>query len=185
MKISAAKQAYSAQLNTLWDKKRALTKRIEEQEQSGEIFDQVEIRRELSQVESQYKATQNVMESILAQDTAIQNRESAKQQGEALSKAADEMMKMMEIYRRIASGGKVPAKDEYKLMEYNHELYMAAKAAAMLHRDEDKEYDSLWDDEEEPEGENASPSDIAGNTEISVPAPEAVAAEAAAAAETL
>ena len=63
-------------------------------------------------------------------------------------------------------------------MEFNHELYMAAKSAAMLAQREGDEYDSLWEDEEDAAGESRDPSEIAGDAEISVPAPETVAAEA-------
>ena len=184
MKIHDAKQAYSAQLNTLWDKKRALSQLLKEPDggASGlQAFDRVEISRQLSEVDAQYAATQGVMEAITAKETMIQNTESAKQQGEAMAKAAKEMGKMMEVYRRIASGGKVPPEDEKKLMEYNHELYMAAKTAALLAKRNEEEYDSLWEDEEEnSSGETADPSEIAGETEISVSVPETVAADAAA-----
>lgn len=181
MKIHDAKQAYSAQLNALWDKRRALSRLLKEQDGGGaglQAFDRVEITRQLSEVDAQYTATQGVMEGIMAREALIHNTETAKQQSEALAKAADEMVKMMEVYRRIASGGKVPPEDERKLMEYNHELYMAAKSAAMLAQREGEEYDSLWEDEEDAGGENRTPSEIAGDTDISVPAPETVAAEA-------
>ena len=89
------------------------------------------------------------MESIIERETAIHNAEVAKQQGNALSKAAEEMGKMLEIYRRIASGGQVPPENEQRLMEYNHELYMAAKTAAMLQEGDGEKYDSLFEDEEE------------------------------------
>lgn len=65
-------------------------------------------------------------------------------------------------------------------MDYSHELYMAAKTAAMLAKQNDEEYDSLWEDEEDP-GEQRSPDEIAGETEVAVPSPEKAAAAAAAA----
>ena len=111
--------------------------------------DRVEISRELSAVDAQYNEAQGVMESIIERETAIHNAEVAKQQGNALSKAAEEMGKMLEIYHRIASGGQVPPEDEQRLMEYNHELYMAAKTAAMLQEGDGEKYDSLFEDEEE------------------------------------
>ena len=77
---------------------------------------------------------------------------------------------MLEIYRRIASGGQVPPEDEQRLMEYSHELYMAAKTAAMLQEGGEK-YDSLLEDEEEKSGGEKTASEIAGEAEISVPAP--------------
>ena len=63
--------------------------------------------------------------------------------------AFEDMAKLMEIARRIARGDKVPAKDERKLMEFNSELYQAAKAAAMLHANKKhKEHKSMFDEEE-------------------------------------
>ena len=73
------------------------------------------------------------------------------------------------IYHRIASGGQVPPEDEQRLMEYNHELYMAAKTAAMLQEGDGEKYDSLFEDEEEKNGEEKTASEIAGEAEISVP----------------
>lgn len=185
MKISEAKQAYSAQMNRLWDQKRALTKLLEEGEAGGPAgnFDRVEISRELSQVEAQYEATRAGMEKIQARETAIHNSESAKQQSEAAAEAADEFSKIMEIYRRIASGGQVPPRDENKLMEYDAKLYMMAKTAALIAKEKGEKYDSLWEEEEEGQEEKPSPSEIAANTEISVPAPEVVAQAATAEAQ--
>ena len=54
-------------------------------------------------------------------------------------------------------------------MEYNHKLYMAAKTAAMLQEGDGEEYDSLFEDEEEKNGEEKTASEIAGEAEISVP----------------
>jgi len=183
LKIRDAKQAYSAQLDSLLDKKRALSKLLEDQETGGagmQAFDRVEISQELSTVTAQYEATQSVMEGILAKEAAVHNSAAAKQQSEALAAQAEEMAKMMEVYRRIASGGKVPAADERKLMEFSHELYMAAKTASMMAQQDDKEYDSLWEDEEQDGGETPDAHELAENTEITVSSPEATAAEAAA-----
>ena len=177
MKIRDAKQAYSTQLNVLRDKRQALTQLLKEQENSGlaiSSVDRLELTRELSEVDAQYQATQGVMEGILAKENLIRDSEAARQQGEAAAKAAEELTKMMEVFRRISSGAKVPPRDEKKLMEYNYELYMAAKTAAMLAKQNDKEYDSLWEDEE-ASGEVQDVQEIAENSEISVPSPKTVA----------
>ena len=61
---------------------------------------------------------------------------------------SEDMIKIMEVARRIMKGAKVPASDGEKLMEYSMELYMAAKNMAVLNENKKKEeYDSLWDDE--------------------------------------
>lgn len=183
MKIHDAKQAYSAQLSALRDKKQVLSQLLKEQDKGvsdSYPFDRVEITRQLSTVDAQYAATQKFMEGITARENMIHDTEAARQQNEAMSEAMDELIKIMEVYRRIASGAEVPAGDERKLMEYNHELYMAAKTAAMMAQQEEKEYDSLWEDEEDAGGETRDPGEIAGDAEISVPAPEVVAAQATA-----
>ena len=170
MKIQDAKKAYAAQMDTLWTRKRDLSQALKNCQQGGAPnVDRVEISRELSAVDAQYNEAQGVMESIIERETAIHNAEVAKQQGNALSKAAEEMGKMLEIYHRIASGGQVPPEDEQRLMEYNHELYMAAKTAAMLQEGDGEKYDSLFEDEEEKNGEEKTASEIAGEAEISVP----------------
>lgn len=174
MKIRDAKQAYTAQLDTLRDKKRTLTKLLGDQERSGS-FDRVELSRELDEVNEQYKSVQGVMEGILSTEAAVRDGEAARQQAEAAARQAEELGKIMEVYRRIASGATVPAEDEKKLMDYSHELYMAAKTAAMLAQS-DEDYDSLWEDEEDP-GPRPDPGELAGDTEIAIPPPEAPAAE--------
>jgi len=181
MKIRDAKQAYSAQLNTLQAQRLTLRKTLQEQKENptvGQHFDTVELSRELSILDAQYEATQQGMESIMAQENMVHDAEVARQQGDAMADAYKDMAKIMEVYRRIASGARVPAKDEQKLMEYSSELYMAAKNMALLQKRNDKEYDSLWEDKEDSE-EEMSPEEIAGDTEISVAAPEAVAEAAA------
>ena len=182
MKIQDAQKAYSAQLNSLWDKKQALTKLLKDDEtnHSGmQNFDRFEISRELSVVDAQYEETKGVMEKIMSTKTTIYNAEVTRQQSEVMAKAADDAVKMMEIYRRIASGGEVPRGDEQRLMEYSNELYMAAKAAAILQQGEGEKYDSLFEDEEQVKGETKSVDEIAGEAEIAVPTPEKVASAVA------
>lgn len=171
MKIETAKKIYTAHLDTLRTQKQTLTELLKQNENSIPSFDRVEISRELSAVDAEYEAACKIMERISATEIAVYTGESIKQQSEAAAEGAAEFGKMLTVYRRIASGAKVPAKDENKLREYNFKLYMAAKAAAMLHNDNDEEYDSLWKDEQQHTETDPSPSDIAGNTEVPVPTP--------------
>lgn len=178
MRIEDAKRAYSAQLDTLRSQKQTLTKLLKDSENNSsgmQNYDRVEISRELSAIDAEYKATQEVMDGIIATETFIYDSIVARQQSEAAAEGAKEFGKIMTIYRRIASGGEVPSSDERRLMEFSHELYMAAKAAAMMNQDEDEKYDSLWKDDERPKGETESAAEIAGNTEIVVPSPEQIA----------
>ena len=61
------------------------------------------------------------------------------------------MAKIMTTVARMCAGDKVPYADEKKLMEYDSDLYGKAKQAQMMMaamKEKQKEYDSLWDDEE-------------------------------------
>lgn len=60
-------------------------------------------------------------------EVGIANSEVAKQQGDAMEEAAEDMAKCLEIARRISRGDKVPAQDEKKLMDFNMEIYQIAK----------------------------------------------------------
>lgn len=180
MKIQDAKQMYAAHRSDLWKKRQELSKILKEQEQSGSLtaaFDRVEISKEVSAIDAQYDAVDKALSGIMATESAIRQTEDAKQQSETMAKAAEETMKILEVYRRIASGAKVPAKDEKKLMDYDFKLYMAAKQAALIAQQNDEEYDSLWEEEEKAEEQEDS-GEIAANTEISVPHPSVVAASA-------
>lgn len=83
-----------------------------------------------------------------------QQLEAAKESAKAMGEGMDDLGKILEISRRISKGDKVPASDEKKLMEYDSGLYMAAKAAAMLHANEKhKEHSSLFEEEEDDKGQ--------------------------------
>jgi len=176
MRIEDAKKACSAQLNALKNQRNTLTKLLSEKEDGGEwhSFDRVEISRKLSEVDAQYQATQKVLDGILANEMAVYQSEIAKQQCEAAAEGAEEFGKILTIYRRIASGGHVPPKDERRLMEFSHELYMAAKAAAMMKEGEGEEYDSLWKDEKAKNDNENSASEVSVDTQVPVPCPEQV-----------
>ena len=88
-------------------------------------------------------------------EAAEQNAQAAKQQ----AKVAAAQAKALEIYRRIASGGRVPPQDEKFLQNFSPELYLAAKMAALMAK-EHKDYDSVLEDEDaSEEGDAASEGD--------------------------
>lgn len=100
----------------------------------------------------------------------------------------EDAAKIMEIARRIARGDHVPATDEKKLMEYNRELYQVAKQAAVLNANKKhKDYDSLFEDEDE----NAKRDMLRelkrenGEADIAAASPGTASAEPAQTAETL
>jgi hypothetical protein len=80
----------------------------------------------------------------------------AKQQGEAMGKAAEDEAKMFEIARRIAKGGVVPAKDERALAEYNIDLYQMSKQAGAMAKEHEKYKKALTEENSHDEAlENA------------------------------
>ena len=177
MKLGEAKRVISTQLHTLSEQKNQLTKLWKETPKEDKNFDRVEISKQLQEIEKVYDMTQKEAGNLSRLEMGLESAESAKQQGEAMAKHMKEqmenMLKCMEIYRRIAKGGKVPSTDETHLMEYNSALYVAAKNMAMMNHDKDGEaYDSLWNEESAVEGETPSPSEIAGNTGVSLDLPE-------------
>lgn len=125
----------------------------------------------VNEKQSEYQA---YMEKVTEQWAAVANMESAKQQGEAMEEYAIDMGKIMEVARRLMKGAIVPPTDEKKLMDYSMEMYQAAKNMGALARQKEKEeYDSLWDDEKEPE-EITDPMEVADNTEVLSDGPEIV-----------
>lgn len=70
--------------------------------------------------------------------------ENIKEQNENADEMVEDVLKIMEIFHRIANGDIVPPKDEQKLLEYSSEMYHAAKSAAMLAENENpEEYESV------------------------------------------
>lgn len=93
------------------------------------------------------------------------NALTAKQQGEAMEEYNEDLMKIMEVARRLMKGAVVPPTDEKKLMEYSMELYQAAKnIGSMAKQREKEEYESLWKDEEEKTAPE-DPMEVADNKE--------------------
>lgn len=180
MKIRDAKQSYAAHRHAIWEKREALDKVLKEQERHPltSTFDRVELSRELSLLDAQYDAVDKALMGITAMETKVFGDECNRHQTEVQAKMAEDLGKIMEVYRRVASGARVPAKDLQKLMDYDMKLYMAAKQAALLARQSEEEYDSLWEDEEEVPRQKTL-EEVSGETDIDVPRPSDVAAKAA------
>lgn len=176
MKIGEAKKIYSMQLDALRSRKQELTEILNVNTEVGaELpkYDRVELSQELSQVEKQYAQTQSFMEQIHLRETTLRNAEVAKQQGDAMAEASEDMIKCLEIARRISEGAKVPGADQKKLMEFSYELYLSAKNMALLNaQKEGKEYDSLFDEEEKDPEDSGTGSEMASDMEPATAAPE-------------
>ena len=194
MKIKEARQAYTAQLDILRNRQRELLKKREENDaklkdsgmsttvsgDGGVVVDlseeyrkrAQELQEKIDKVKAQIDEHIELRDQVIEMEVGIANAEVAKQQGEAMQEYGEEMAKCLEIARRIANGDRVPAQDEKKLMDFNMEVYMAAKNMAAMNMDKKhKDYDSLWGDEEE-KGENPDPMEMAADTEINVEIPE-------------
>lgn len=197
MKIKEARAAYTQQLDLLRKRQRELMKEKEAHEAQGfgaagnmslggdgsdggvlfEVSEEYrrraeELQSKLDRVKEQIEEHIKLRDEVIETEAGIANAEVAKQQGEAMQDYGEEMAKCLEIARRIANGDRVPAQDEKKLMDFNMEVYMAAKNMAAMNQDKKhKDYDSLWGDEEEP-GESPDPMETAAESEINVEIPE-------------
>lgn len=169
MKLSEVQKITSNRLQELRIQKRQLTELLEEKASAGGSFDRLELTKELQAVEEEYEQTRKVAEDLSALSFNIRNAEATRQQSEAAAEAAEELIKILEVVRRISRGDRVPSTDEQRLLEYSPELYMAAKnAALMAQREEAEEHRSLWG-EEVPEEEPVDPAELADNTEVGNP----------------
>lgn len=174
MKIAEARQLYSTQIKSyreqqtiLYQQKKELEKKMNTEKDGKVIYANEAATLELTikAVEDKKNEYQKYMDKLLQQWSATANMESAKQQGEAMEEYVEDLGKIMEVARRLMEGDIVPPTDEKKLMEYSMELYQSAKnIGAMVQRKEKKEYDSLWE-EEEDDNQQTDPMEIADNTE--------------------
>ncbi len=187
MKISEAASMYRVQLSQqrsqrkeLLNQKEKLEKQTQSAKKSGagvtlELSDEYkkrmqELEEKIDILNSEIKENEKGLDGIIETEVGIFNAENSKQQADAMKKYAEDMAKCLEIARRISNGDKVPATDEKKLMDFNMEIYMAAKNMSVMNQEKKhKEYDSLWGDEEEKE--YADPQEVASNSEINIAEP--------------
>ena len=195
MKIREARQAYTSQLEALRSRQRKLLKEKEENDArfkygsgeeawnggSGVVLElseeyrkrAKELQEKIDQVKEQIEEHVKLRDQVIELEVGSANAEVAKQQGEAMQEYGEEVAKCLEIARRIANGDKVPASDEKKLMDFNMEVYMAAKNMAVMNADKKhKEYESLWEEKEEEKVDQPDPHEMAGDTQINVEIPD-------------
>ncbi len=195
MKISEATSMYRAQLaqqrgqrKQLLEQKKKLEKEagIDQKNEAGvtlELSEEYqkrmqELQEKIDVLYDEIKQNEKGLDKITETEVGIFNAENSKQQADAMKKYAEDMAKCLEIARRISNGDKVPATDEKKLMDFNMEIYMAAKNMAVMNMDKKhKEYDSLWGEEEEKE--YADPQEVASNSEINIAEPVGTPVDAA------
>ena len=187
MKISEAASMYRVQLSQQRSQRKELLnqrEKLEKQAQSAkkssagvtlELSDEYkkrmqELEEKIDILNSEIKENERGLDGIIETEAGIFNAENSKQQADAMKKYAEDMAKCLEIARRISNGDKVPATDEKKLMDFNMEIYMAAKNMSVMNQEKKhKEYDSLWGEEEEKE--YADPQEVASNSEINIAEP--------------
>lgn len=194
MKIAEARQLYSTQIKAYREQQIALNKQKKEleekmnSEKDGNVVyanEAATLELTIKAVEEQKNEYQKYMDKLLQQWSVTANMESAKQQGEAMEEYVEDLAKIMEVARRIMKGGIVPPTDEQKLMEYSMELYQAAKnIGALAQKKEKEEYESLWEEEDDPKVQE-DPMEAADNTEAFSSGPAIVEVEDTMAAATV
>ena len=104
----------------------------------------------LQMMQQEQAGTVSTVSELYSDDN--EKSQASQENADAVGNPLDDMSKAMEIARRIMEGGKVPSKDESFLMEYNYEMYAAAKNMALLNQEEQKKYGSVLDDQEDSSG---------------------------------
>ena len=201
MKIGEAQKAYRQQLGLLRGEKRDFVKQREENrkkmeearkksEEQGVTFELSEaylergkeLQEKIDELSGQIDKNQKTLDELIEQEVGIFNSVAAEQQGDAWREYGEEMAKCLEIARRISRGDRVPAQDEKKLMDFNMDIYKMAKEMAAINMEgKQKEWDSLWGEEEEKEYDD--PFEASKNAETNVGMPEGMETEAPADAE--
>ena len=194
MKIGEAKQICYANHTKLFDRMRSLSKRKEEADAQYRITGKDSFSKEaatlelsLNDTKKAYEENQKVIEEVMDQWTATFNAGVSEQQGEAMAKYAEDLGKIMTVFRRLAHGDIVPQGDERRLMEYDEKMYQAAKNLQMMAQMAEKErkrHKSLWDDDEAKETP-ADPMETADNNEYAGEVSDIAVPEAEAAADGL
>lgn len=190
MKIADARAIYYQNRQQLCDNKKTLSAQKTAAEnkfkETGDTKFQEEaatLTLSLQKTEDAFIKNQEVLDNIGEQWMSIANMESAKQQGDVMAKEAEDLGKVITVFRRLAAGDIVPASDEKKLMEYDWKMYQMAKnMQVMAQNEERKKHKSLWEDEEVPE--TTDPIETANNAEVAVDLPDIEIPEIAAAEST-
>ncbi len=146
---------YRDALNEISKRRTELEKKIRLNPNSKSEYDDEAAILELSynSIKEKQEEYEKCRDSIYEQESFYANLKSTEQQVDAAKEYGKEMTRLMEVARRLIKGDIVPASDEKKLMDFNHELYVACKQMQAMAQ-EHEEDDTLWDDEEENEFED-------------------------------
>lgn len=171
-------KSYSKTASELRQKQKELEKKIKETPNGKVVYENEAVSLELSlnAVEKKQNEYRDYMEKVMDKRTNVEMLVSTEQQTDSMKEAAEEQMKILEVARRLMKGAKVPQADEMKLMKFDSGLYQMAKnIGAMVQKEKQEKYDSLWDEEEENDAQN--PNEVADSAEAPVGAPDTVSAE--------
>lgn len=179
MKLKDAMPIYQRYRQQLVDQTRSLVKQRDAAKAKFEATnDQIwsdeaaTLQLSIEKTQEEFNKNQEVLDGLTEQWCLAANAENAKALADPETGMAATMAKIMTTVARMCAGDKVPYADEKKLMEYDSDLYGKAKQAQMMMaamKEKQKEYDSLWDDEE---GGEYDPEGAADNTEAQGELPE-------------
>lgn len=185
MQIKEARGIYQSQIKSyqktaseLRQKQKELEEKIKETPNGKVVYENEAVSLELSlnAIEKKQNEYQEYMEKLMDKWNNVEMLVSTEQQTDSMKEATEEQMKILEVARRLMKGAKVPQSDEMKLMKFDSGLYQVAKSiGAMVQKEKQEKYDSLWDEEEEKETQD--PNEVADSAEAPVGAPDTVSAE--------
>ncbi len=193
MKIGEAQQIYREQVKAYQEQKHVLSERLKQvQERQETALDDEErsmfskdaavLELSIRALDEKQEEYRDYLSELTDQYAAYWNAAVSEQQADAYKEYAEEMGKIMEVARRLMKGAIVPQADEKKLMDFDYELYLAAKTTGeMVRRQKEQEgkkkeeYDTLWGDEEEKTYED--PQEAADNATAANDGPALVSPE--------
>lgn len=187
MTVGEARQTYSVQLKSyniqkckLAKQKAELAEKMKTTENGAMVFANEAATLELTYnaVAEKQNEYQDYMDSLMEQWNAKFNEVATRENAEAEKEGFEDLRKIMEVVRRMTRGDTVPGTDEKKVMEYDKDMYQMAKSAQMVARMRNKDrekHDSLWEDEEKREREDAM--ETADGQEAFADGPEIVSIE--------
>ena len=194
MKIGEAQQIYREQIRAYQEQKHTLAERLKQvqerqktaqndEEKSMFSKDAAVLELSIRELNEKQKEYQGYLSELAEQHSAYWNAAVAEQQADAYKKYGEEMAKIMEVARRLMKGARVPQADEKKLMDFDYELYQAAKTTGEMVRrqkeqegKEEEEYDTLWGDEEKKK-EYEDPQEAAENATVANEGPALISPE--------
>ena len=171
MKIKDAMPIYREYRQRLVNQTRDLVKQrdtaIAKLEATGDVTwskEAATLELSIEATKKEFEENQKILDGLTEQWCAAANAENARALADPETGMAATLSKIMTSVARMCAGDKVPYSDEKKVMEYDSDLYGKAKQAQIMMaamKEKQKEYESLWNDEE---GKAYDPEGVADNT---------------------